>query len=741
MRLSGFLIPCLAILLTACNESVITEPSVDASKAGKVTFALSADLRNDVVGVKSSVEEISVDDFWVEIFNSSKTRIFCEKYVDAKDAVLYVNSGDYTLLATYGSENAAGFDKPFYKAEEPFTVSPQETKAISATARLANVKVAVNFDENLDNKLSYDQYWAVVRNNGKKLRFNPDETRAGYIPAGALEFVLVVKINGEYRQYVHPAAEYAPNDFVTFNVSAPLLDGNVVIKVMIDNTVEVVEVDEVVVPVENMLPIEEPAIYSEGFDKDNSITYLDGKAEKKQELWLSAAAEGVISSAVLAIDCPELGLPATVDLVTADAAAAAAFEAKGIWWKFNSDKTSLSINLLDAYNGHISKLGYAGYDHDVDKPLPVAKIGLKIETANGAVKTAEENFAVYAEPDAATGTLSWNGYDVWATKIVNPTLTLGDGKYDMTRIQYSMDGQSWVDFQDVTSKNHSMGTVKGLEPGTTYHLRAMYDGWLEVAAPVSFTTETAQQVGNAGFEEWRGSEEEWNYQAKLVSTETIKRPYYEPWKEGESDRWWAVNSKVSMPSSGTKTGFGATYNIRCFPVVAYSTAYHSGARSASLQTIAISDWLTTDNLTDANFYVGELFIGQANDDGSHKDDGHSFASRPSALRFYYRYASNNGEKFPVTIWVKGENGNTLAEEYVEIPASQSSDTWQSYELPLQYDVTNEKAAQLYISFKTANTTSPNVAKDIDNAEHEIAGKNQKAHFGSELRIDDVQLVY
>lgn len=742
MRRSGFLIPCLAILLTACNEGVITGPSEsDSSETGMVTFTLSADMRNDLVQVKSSAEDISVDEFWVEIFNSSQKRIFCEKYADAKDTTLFINSGEYTLLATYGTENGVGFDKPYYKAEKNFTVGPQEVTDLSLTATLANVKVAVKFDENLGNKLSYDEYWAVVRNNGRKLRFNPSEKRAGYIPAGDLEFVLVVKINGEYKQYVHPAATYAPNDFVTFDVKAGLIDGTIAIKILVDDTVEVVEVEAVEVPVESILPMKEPMILSQGFDGGNMITYTEGKAERLDEVWISAAAEGIMSSAVLDIDCPSLGLPASTDLMTADASTVAAFEEKGIWWKFNDDRTSLAISMTDAYNDHISKIGYAGYDAAAQKCLPVAQISLSIETEKGYVTSAEESFAVVAEPYAATGTFSWNEYDVWAWKIVNPKLTLGEGRYNKTKIQYSTDGSTWMDFQDVTSAAHSMGTVEGLTPGTTYHLRAMYDGWIEVAAPVSFTTEAAQQVGNAGFEDWRGSETEHVFVAKLLSTKNIERPFYEPWKENETDKWWAVNSKVSMPSSGTQTGLNATYNIRCFPVVAYSTASNTGSKSASLQTIAISDWLTTSNLTDAMYYVGELFVGQANDDGSHKTDGHAFASRPSALKFYYRYASNNGEKFPVTIYIKGEKGNKLAEEYVEIQAPQSSATWYSYELPLQYDVTDEKASLIYISFRTANTTSPSVAKDIDNAEHEIAGIKQKAHFGSELRIDDVELVY
>lgn len=736
MRRSGFLIPCFAILLAACNESVMTEVPVDASDAGRVTFSLSADLRNDVVDVKSSAEEISVDDFWVEIFNSKKIRIFCEKYADAKDTTLYVNSGDYTLLATYGTENSVGFDKPFYKAEEPFTVGPQETKPLAATATLANVKVAVNFDENLDNKLSYEQYWAVVRNNGKKLRFNPAETRAGYIPAGNLEFVLVVKINGEYKQYVHPAAEYAPNDFVTFNVSAPLMDGNLVIKVLIDNTVEIVEVDEIVVPIEDMLPIEEPAIYSEGFDNDNSITFVDTKAPVKNELWISATAEGVLSSAVLSIDCPDLGLPAEIDLATADDAVASAFEAKGIWWKFNADRTSLSISLLDAYDDHISKLGYRGYDHDAGRPLPAAEIGLKIEAAGGAARTAEESYAIYVEPNAARGSFSWNDYDVWATKIVNPVLTLGEGKYDMTKIQYSMDGQTWIDFQDVTSSEYSMGTVEGLDAGTTYYLRAIYDGWLEVAAPVSFTTEAAQQVGNAGFEEWQVLS--YTYTTKLISTSSGSRDWYIPWNADEDDIWWAVNSKKTMPSETTPQA--QPYKV-CPTVSFCTTDAHEGTKSAQIATVFVSNGATSSTFAANSPWTytsaaGELFIGAADADGNHSSEGHRFLSRPLELTFRYKYESYKEETFYVSVVLKNEQNEIIASNEVLDGAAASS--WTEMSIPLNYINETSKASDIYICFKSTSASSPSYDKDKS---LEMNGTTQKGHMGSVLKIDDLVLIY
>lgn len=730
MRRSGFLIPCLAILFTACNEGIMTESPADASQAGKVTFSLSADLRNDVAEVKSSAEDISVDEFWVEIFNSSKTRIFCEKYIDAKDTTLYVNAGDYTLLATYGTENGVGFGKPFYKAEEPFTVGPQETKPLEAVAKLANVKVAVNFDDNLDNKLSYDQYWAVVRNNGKKLRFNPGENRSGYIPAGSIEFVLVVKINGQYKQYVHPAAEYAPNDFVTFNVSAPLQDGSITIKVMIDDTVEVVEQEEIVIPIEEMLPIEEPTIFSEGFDSENSLAFIEGHAEKKNEVWISATADGILSSATLTIDCESLGLPESVSLADADPSVVAAFEAKGIWWKFNGDMTSVAVNLTDAYNDHITKLEYLGYDYDAARCIPVATIGLSVEVQNGAVKSASESFTICADPYVATGSFSWNDYDVWAWKIVNPMLTLGEGRYDRTKIQYSLDGQSWTDYQDVTSAQYPMGTIEGLEPSTTYHLRAIYGGSVEVAAPVSFTTEAAQQVGNAGFEDWTTLTYAFEEQTGIFSTTTV---YQDWWRPYGSDQWWDVNSKKSMPSLIT----ALTVNeIKCYPIAAYSTDAYNGSKSAMIYTIDVGNANTNFSAV-GNRYAGEIFIGSADDAGNHSLEGHDFDSRPSSLRFYYKYSPRNNETFYVYIDLKDEQGNIIAS--AESTGS-ASDSWKEYSLPLQYSATNAKASSVYIMFKASTAENINI-EGSSRVTLNVAGSDVKAHFGSTLRIDDVELVY
>lgn len=725
MRRLGFLIPCLAILLTACNEEVMTGPSeLGSQKTGKVTFALSADMRNDVVQVKSSSEDISVDEFWVEIFNASQTRIFCEKYADAKDTTLYINSGDYKVLATYGTETGVGFDKPFYKAEKEFTVGPQEVTDLNLTATLANVKVAVKFDENLGNKLSYDEYWAVVRNNGKKLRFNPNETRAGYIPAGELEFVLVVKINGEYKQYVHPAAAYAPNDFVTFDVKAGLLDGSIAIKVLVDNTVEVVEVEAVEVPLESILPIGEPAIFSSGFDGENTITYTEGKAEPLDEVWISAVAEGVISSATLSLDCAALGLPATVDLVNADASVAASFEAKGIWWKFNDDKTSLSIDLTDAYNDHISKIGYAGYDHDAQKCLPVAQISLSIGTASGYVTSAEDAFTVIAEPDAKA-VLSWNEYDVWPARIVNPVGTVTIGDPGLFTLQGSADGTDWVTVGTpyVSGADVSFGEISGLNPGTRYYMRALYDGWYVASQTYDFTTESPLQVGNAGFEEW--TDDTWTYDQPSWGRGESPMKWYHPWGT-EADKWWDTNATASMRTDLT---IGYTY-FKSFPLVHYSTDARSGSRSAQL-TVANVGNSNSLVATTGDWYVGELF-----------SEGRSLPSRPAALTFWYEYDTyNDTDKFSAEIIMKAQDGTVLATGYATFGEASG---WTQATVMLPYDVTDMKAETVHVRFKASTATSYSCSKG--GTYLEIAGVRNESDpyrikLNATLRIDDVELVY
>lgn len=727
MKHSKLLILGLILLFASCNERI----KVDGPDGmGSISLTLSADLRNDEIEVKSTTEESDmVEDFWVEIFNSENTRIFCNKYIDVPSEI-NVNSGDYTLLASHGDPKGVGFDKPYYEANHPFTVGPQEVVSVEATAKLANVKVAVEFSENLKNELSYQDCYALVKNGGKKLRFNKTETRAGYIPAGELEFVLYVKIDGVWKQYVHTPIEFHPNDFVKFSVNAGGGEGNIVLSIKVDNTVEEVEMDDVVLNSQELpFPVEEPVISAIGFDENNEIIAVEGKVPEVKQLSLSAVVSGEIGSAILRISSEELvamGIPASVDLMNAGESVVSLMENAGIWWQFDEAKEKLVVSLVDIYNNTISNIGYKGYNSQTETCFPVATFSLDIEAVYGATKVVSKDFAVKFYPDVEAA-ISIVDYNVWATKIVNPEISVTKGDVSKFKMQYSADGATW---SDITST-----TVTGLDPGATYKMRYVYDSWYIPEYEYEFTTESAAQVGNAGFEEWTTSTYAYQELVFINTYETVYQDWSQPFSDAAS-AWWDVNSKVSMPVEIT----AMTINeIKCFPTCGYSTTNaYSGSRSAYIGVVNVGN-ANTAEVHSGTTYVGELFIGRANTDGSHASDGHSFTSRPTSLSFYYLYYPKEDEKFCVTAKVFAADGTEIASAEIANGSAPEPNDWSQYTLPLTYSVTNKKAAKIYISFKSSNKGED--SKVSAKAEREVDGKPVKAHFGSQLRIDDIKLNY
>lgn len=219
MRRIEFSIVCVAILnLVACQQKFL--PQQDGADAmGGVEIALSAVDRTRLT--KSTTENLpDVADFTVAVLTSDGSKRLCESaYSDIAGNTVYLNAGDYCLYAFCGDSLGVGFDDAFFAAKVPFTVEQQKTATVSAVAKLANVKVAVVFGENIHN--DYDSFYALVRareDENLELTFAQDETRAGYLPAGNLTFEFYAMVDGSLKSYSYDAGDFEPNDFITFNV-------------------------------------------------------------------------------------------------------------------------------------------------------------------------------------------------------------------------------------------------------------------------------------------------------------------------------------------------------------------------------------------------------------------------------------------------------------------------------------------------------------------------------------------
>ena len=336
---------CIALLMTACNDPMTDQPGNKADEVGSVTITLDADHRNEIQDVRSSSEEmISVDDFWVEIFNSKNVRLFCEKYSDAKDEVINLNTGDYRLLAKHGDSLGVGFDKPFYMADCGFFVEPRKDNSVSATARLANVKASVVFGENLSNSYFYGDCHVILRNVNPRvkssLRFNLDETRAGYIPAGDLVLEVYAKIGDTYMYYPMEARTYSPNDFVTFHIDADEREGDMKVSVLIDDSVEVKE-EVIVMTGEHILPYNAPVIVRKSFDANGNFSIASGTVPASEDLEVSVNAEASMASMTLTTYSEFISeslIPRNVDLLNPGTHASGLEEA-GLVWHVNPDAT------------------------------------------------------------------------------------------------------------------------------------------------------------------------------------------------------------------------------------------------------------------------------------------------------------------------------------------------------------------------------------------------------------------
>jgi hypothetical protein len=367
--------------------------------------------------------------------------------------------------------------------------------------------------------------------------------------------------------------------------------------------------------------------------------------------------------------------------------------------------------------------------------------GFSLKVTDAVNKEATTSFSIVS--GAVKATLEVKDYNVWAKKIVEPVVTINKGNVSLLKLQYSLDKRNWSDFNVASSQNGYSLTYETVpvSAGTTYYLRTIYNGNYACVSPVvTVTTESEEQLGNSGFEDWNTRNWEFNHNGSLGG-QSSPMTYYKPWASSESDIWWDSNTTNSLRPSLT---IGYTY-FKTFPLVHYSTDAHSGSRSAQLSVANVgnenSTWATT-----GNWYVGELFLGKGND-GSNggwgkSADGHSFSSRPASLTFWYEYAPyTESHKFSAEVTVLAADNTVIGTGKIT-PGSQNS--WQLVTVPITYNITNKKAASIRVSFKAS--TASNFDCKVGGEYLEIAGSKKEGDayrikLNATLRIDDVTLNY
>lgn len=303
-------------------------------------------------------------------------------------------------------------------------------------------------------------------------------------------------------------------------------------------------------------------------------------------------------------------------------------------------------------------------------------------------------------------------------------------------------------------------TLKGLNETTAYSVRVVYNGVKEwYSDAVEVTTETPGVLPNGELEKWsiapdeRGNTSE-GAKNTIDSGGKTQFPfrYWEVWQpwSNDTDKGWNTLNVETTQDGEIKEGI-VSFLGTSYPWTRYSansgtirTNGRDGGYAALIRTVGWGNGNSAVGETGAavikHITPGELYLG-TNFSG---EDGFSFTSRPSALRFDYKYETKSGaDHFVTEIVVKDELGKEIAS--ATLPASQATtqSDWDMLTLPITYkgDNASAKAARIYIRFVSSNSTDYDFLRDnliVWPAQRNLSNGE---YVGSKLYIDNVELIY
>ena len=739
MKYNSLLSVCLmTALLFSCKTSEVE--GIEGTT--EVTFSLATDGTHHKVKSELAADYIpEVDDFTVEVFKqegSKDKRLYRDTYPNSKDKAIKLNAGSYYMLAYHGNALGVGFGKEYayFQAKEPFQISADQRKvSVSATAKLYNVKVAMNYGADL--LKDYPDFLITLATDkegakGTLSYTKNDAAKEGFIPAGTLTFTLFqdksqVNANPDENGNIKVTAfrktiTVEPNDFITLTVNTKPAEGKLTVGIEIDKETETVTDN---VEINSTYVSTEAPVVTLG-DKLTSTLEFHEEEDLTGALVSLKSAAGY-SHVYLDFTSPYLeskGLISGLDLMNMDEATKAEMDKLGITTtEMGPDVKFAAVD----FSGLSQKVKYEADPFDAtfnvrvvdnnDSTVTSAPFTIKIQKLTAQVNVAEAN--------------------AFARSFRGVTMTVNKGTASKFALQYRTGEGDWTTVNPESIEGNTLNFAKiggSLLPETAYQFRSIYDNnAAEVSDNVVVTTEAAAQVGNAGFEVWTT-----DTMTVKINANIFGKKFTHNWYEafGNSvDKWWAVTSKKSMPTSVNDV---SNYNVKNFPTVAYSsTEKCEGSYSAHLFSVNIGGMNTSSSILAGNTtYPGELFIGTADDSGNPTYSGHRFTTRPDKISFRYKYAPKGSEKFYVKIELKDAAGSVLySKEDTQGPAATE---WTEYTTSIDWADLTKKPENILIIFKSSSSAKPDVTAKSN---LEVAGKTETGHFGSSLYIDDIQMIY
>lgn len=694
------------MLLGSCKNS----DAFLEKESGEVQFVLFSSDSDNETATKSSVD-VDFTSFKIDVVNSQGVTFKREKFSDILGESIPMNVGNYVVRAYSGDSISVGFDAIYLLGENSFVVEAQTNTDVSVVCKQGNVKVAVKYGTNLSG--DYTSYRTTIQSGDREaLEFKQDEIRAGYVPCGEIVFKLHVVDPKTGKNMVYKSVPYLgkPADFITFRIETnPLVVTEMELSLTIDSTTFDLNV-EVMLP-SGLLPKDPPTMVNEGFDElTNSYSIVEGV--RSDALAVNLNSEAGITACKMIVNSPSLtalGWPSEIDFINITPEVKAVLEGTGLSW--TDGMTGLRLAKID-FRGISERVLYT--DEASKNSLFTIIVGDRF----GQTDTTDYTLAV-EQSQISTDDVFMPG--VW-TKEATVTLNVIAGNTALVFPEISLNGTDWIapTYEKTISDNKVVVRITGLNPNVNYSVRAGYNN--NRTEGKGFATEAELQILNSGFEDWSDG----IVTHKPFLGGTCKRKIYYPFASNET-RVWDSNNWQTMDNMET----AGSQNFKFFPTTSW-TAGRTGGNAAQIMSVAVSGW--NSSVLGDGATQGKLFLGQMNSSGDITSEGLTFASRPTKIKFYYKFAPYNGESFSAKVQLM--NGTTLIGEGYLI-SKVTVGEWTETATLINYVGPLLSATSIRVLFLSSTSGNPSCSKrnvTVPEGTYQIYG-------GSCLTVDDVSLVY
>lgn len=700
----------LSLLALSCNRADMEEGHI--GKSGFLV-TLTDDVRVESRSTPAELEDPLNTDFDLKIIRTSTGEtVYDGKF---KEDLIQASAGFYQVTASFGKNPVLEVDAPYYEGTVTEVEVRKDTPAqVLVPCKVANALLSVVYGESIAKV--YDSYYVTVAVGEQSQEIR--DAQSAYFRAGSI-------VNVWFHGTPKGESEERTFELLHEKLTTPLEAGdhailNLSIEAGVSVSVEKLEVETATVS--ETIPVEympKPKLEAEGFS-NNELTFAETEKKAASVHLKLASPLQDLKMRFRFEDAQFASLNDQDYLLSKDKAAL---------------ENALGITLPDV--------------NATDATIDFSNLIAKMQTNAGATTRnvieldaqANNRWSSDKETDASSRKLTLNcnkpvfsisAYpgNIWTKEFTVNHLLAEDvesGDYEtlgekMT-YQFSSNGtDGWTDLGEDLRK-------ADLTPGTIYYIRGLYRGVIE-----SKVTEIATcpiiEIPNGNMESWRTLTKKVMPGANFFKKVTITADY------PDNNIWSCVNVKTFESTPNIKS----TYNM-------IASTYKETGRSGYAAALRTVGWDNgSGNTTSIIYHVsaGKLFLGTYSFNHDNNSEvynyGIEYKSRPTHLRFFYKYAPYNNDSFKVIVVLENRSeGIVTRVGQVEFVSNETKSDFTELSLPIEYINMELPITHMYVLFSSSAGCSDSEAEETKNLKGMVSGGDY--HQGSVFIIDDVELQY